>query len=84
MKKIIIILLAVILTSCLSETEVRQIKIGMSTDELIKTLDSEPWTIEVEPGYEEWYYTYYNGGYGRKNGLCITVQNNKVKNFYSY
>lgn len=85
MKKLILLLTILFLTSCLSENEVRQVKIGMTTEELIKTLDDEePWSIEIEPDHEKWYYTYYTGGNGRKNGLCIYIRNNKVINFHSY
>lgn len=84
MKKLLLILLTVLAMSCNVDVEkVKQVKVGMSTNEL-KYLLGEPWNVEVNNGYEEWYFTYSNGMNGGNNGFKVTIQDSKVADFYSY
>lgn len=85
MKKLLILLLAVLAISCNPDVEkVKQVKVGMSTNEL-KYLLGEPWDIEIHNGYEEWYFTYsYGGMNGHNDSFQVTIQNSKVTDFYSY
>ena len=54
----------------------------MSTNDL-QTIMGEPFSIELGPSYEEWYFTYY-GPQKNKEGMCVRISNNKIINFYSY
>ncbi len=82
MKKLLLILLAVIAISCNPDvSQVKKVKVGISTNEL-QYLLGEPFDIEVNNGYEYWYFNYsYNG---HNDGFKVTVQNSKVVDFYSY
>ncbi len=82
MKKLLLILLAVIAISCNPDvSQVKQVKVGISTNEL-QYLLGEPFDIEVNNGYECWYFTYSCNG--SNDGFKVTVQNSKVVDFYSY
>lgn len=83
MKKIIFIF-GIIFTmiSCHPNLEeARQVKIGMSDKEL-KYVMGEPWSVEVAPEKEVWFFTYHSNGY--KTGMRVELINNKVIDFYSY
>ena len=58
--------------------DVRKIKVGMSTNE-VKYLLGEPRKIEIQNGYEEWYFCYDDEIYG--NIFEITIVNYKVIDF---
>lgn len=83
MKKLLLIItIAIFAISCSrSLEEVRQVKIGMSANEL-KYIMGDPFTIHVEPGYETWYFSYSANGY--KQHLSVTMVKDTVKDFYSY
>lgn len=61
--------------------DVRKIKVGMSTNE-VKYLLGEPRRIEIQNGYEEWYFRYE--GHLSVNTFEITIVNYKVIDFESY
>jgi len=82
MKKLLLILLAVLVISCNPDIEqVKKVKVGISTNEL-KYLLGEPFDIEIHNGYEEWYFVYSVNGHN--DGFKVTVENSKVADFYSY
>lgn len=62
--------------------DVRKINLGDSTEKLTLIL-GEPYRIEIQSGYEEWYYRYYTKNTNMV-GLVIDIQNNKVINLNSY
>ena len=75
-------LLAVIAISCNPDvSQVKKVKVGISTNEL-QYLLGEPFDIEVNNGYESWYFMYSCNG--NNDGFNVTVQNSKVVDFYSY
>lgn len=84
MKKILIIFFVLLLISCSHKNaeDVRKVKKGISVNGL-KYIMGEPEDVEVQPGSEEWLF-YYDGGGKRLNGLEVTIQNDKVVDFYSY
>jgi hypothetical protein len=83
MKVFYLILLLSFLFSCHPNyKEARLVKIGMSTNDL-QTIMGEPFSIELGPSDEEWYFTYY-GPQKNKEGMCVRISNNKIINFYSY
>lgn len=62
--------------------DARKVEVGISSDSL-KALLGDPFSVEIEPGgSEEWFFTYYSGGHTQ--GMCVTIINNKVSDFYSY
>ena len=79
--KHLIIGLLLILVSCNSINDVKEINIGTDEYELKRKLGS-PRMIEYNNGYEKWYYTYYYNG--RNNGIVYFISDNKVYDFYSY
>ncbi len=83
MKKIISIICAIILFSCVSHDveDVRMLKQGMSKREL-KYYMGEPWLVEVDSDEEEWYFSYMYGSY--KQHLAVTIIGGKIKSFYTY
>lgn len=86
MKKVFLLLAVLFFVSCndLKENtgnDVRKIKVGMSTNE-VKYLLGEPRRIEIQNGYEEWYFSYEGMFY--RNTFEIIVINNKVNDFNSY
>ena len=88
MKKFILLLtIAFTLLSCNigykdnTANDVRKIRVGMSTNE-VKYLLDEPRRIEVQNGYEEWYFRYE--GKLSVNTFVITVIDNKVSDFQTY
>ena len=61
--------------------DARQVKINMSSKDLTYCM-GEPWSIEVNPGYEEWFFSYNCNGY--QKGMLVKIKNDKVIDFYSY
>ncbi len=86
MKKVFILLIVFFFLSCNDSKEntindMRKIKVGMNTNE-VKYLLGEPKRIDVQNGYEEWYFR-YNVNLS-VNTFQIIVVNNKVSDFSSY
>lgn len=86
MKKVFLLLAVLFFVSCYdfkenTANDVRKIKVGMSTNE-VKYLLGEPRRIEVQNGYEEWYFRYDDKIY--RNTFEIIIINNKVNDFTSY
>jgi len=83
---LIILFLALSLASCGDSSlktldEIRQIEVGLTEME-VQYILGEPREVEVEIGYEEWYYTYDT--HFRNNTFRITIQDDKVINYTSY
>ena len=86
MKKVFLLLAVLFLVSCNgfkvnTTNDVRKIKVGMSTNE-VKYLLGEPKRIDIQNGYEEWYFRYEDKMY--KNTFEVTIVNYKVIDFESY
>ena len=86
MKKVFLLLAVLFLVSCNdckenTANDVRKIKVGMSTNE-VKYLLGEPKRIEIQNGYEEWYFRYES--HFSVNTFEITIVNFKVIDFESY
>ena len=86
MKKVFLLLAVLFLVSCNdcknnTANDVRKIKVGMSTNE-VKYLLGEPKRIDIQNGYEEWYFRYE--GQLSVNTFEITIINYKVIDFESF
>jgi hypothetical protein len=83
MKYLCLILLITLAFACHpSYKEARLVKVEMPTSDLV-TIMGEPFSIEVNQGYEQWYFIYY-GPEKNTEGMCVSISNNKVTDFYSY
>ena len=86
-KVLSILILTLSLASCSGSSvktieEVRQVKVGLTEMEILYLL-GEPREIEVEVGYEEWYYSYEaNSRYN--NTINIYIKDGKVFKYTSY
>lgn len=86
-KLLIILFLALSLASCGGSSvktvdEIREIKVGLTEME-VQYLLGEPREVEIEVGYEEWYYSYethsrYN------NTFVVSLKDGKVIKYTSY
>lgn len=86
MKKTFLLCVMVLIVSCndiniIEMDKIKQVKVGISTNEM-KYLLGEPYDIEINNGYEEWYFRYRVCGH--KNTFNVRVQNSKVIDFQSY
>lgn len=62
--------------------DVRKIHVGDSTVQLTEIM-GEPFRIEIQAGYEQWYFKYYTKA-TRDVDLVVDIKNNKIINLYSY
>jgi len=85
MKNILIILISLLIISCSKNaSDVRQIKAGISTNEL-KYIMGEPREIRVQNGHEKWYFHYNtNGIMSVQETLVVTISDDKIITFESY
>lgn len=84
MKIVVFLFFLLILVGCSipDYKQARLVNIGTTTDEL-ETIMGEPFSIEINSGDEEWFFTYSSPS-GRREGMVVTIIDKKVVKFYSY
>jgi hypothetical protein len=92
MKKLLLILFissSLFLSSChrFDEQKLTNISTGMAKEEALKLIGFEPYDIDYQnwgnSKEEKYHFSYFNND-GRKKGLMIEFENNKVTTFYTY